>query len=71
MTDLLPCPFCGNEDTIFETDEIRKTLVAVRCSNCGCSLGYCGSEDEAAKVWNTRQPMPKGGRMNDDRARFS
>ncbi len=56
VAPLLPCPFCGSEDLIFESDEIHETLIAPRCNGCGCSPGYCGSEGEAIAVWNTRHP---------------
>ncbi len=58
-TSLLPCPFCGSDNIVFERDEIHNSLVAARCSYCGCSPGYCGSEEEAGKAWNIRHPEIK------------
>lgn len=69
MSELLNCPFCGEEPTEFsQSNKDREgTPVAVACSGCG-ALGpwvYCpemkgGSlnKAEAINEWNQRQPHP-------------
>ena len=46
MTDLLPCPLCGNEAEFIKALP-KSGYDRVSCSGCGCEV-----EDPAA--WNTR-----------------
>lgn len=51
MSELKPCPFCGNE-TIYDV-AIETNRAAVRCTKCG--HGINGAPPEAVyKLWNTR-----------------
>ena len=66
MSDLLPCPFCGESSA--EVD-VGETDAVVRCDCCLCegpvaTIG-CGGEDEpedidlesaAIEFWNRRKP---------------
>lgn len=68
--DLLPCPFCGKQDTakittvaecnyLDDPTEWDKTHYGAVCSlavgGCGASTGwYYETQEEAAKAWNTR-----------------
>jgi len=56
MTDLLPCPFCG-EKAYFKchkSDYGLKTLYKVMCSNLNCAEKWMDSKDNAITYWNTR-----------------
>ena len=44
---LFPCPFCGEKEDIYVSNEVS-------CGNCGASTAYHGLEDTAINNWNTR-----------------
>ncbi len=49
VTELLPCPFCGNTDVYVMTG-----VKSIKCEQCG-TLGPFGHDQEAAVLaWNTR-----------------
>ena len=63
MSELLPCPFCGNdgsgpiEDALhitFSEHDWRSPSWSVQCDKCTATIGYFESEDEAVEAWNTR-----------------
>lgn len=58
MTELKPCPFCGEESNIYLGDStdgyIRRTQnVEVYCNKCGASIKR-HLVSEAIEAWNTR-----------------
>lgn len=67
LSELLPCPLCGNADRPFVTDFDGEPLVLgyiVRCNasgwdgdptkGCGCSTGWCETPEQAIAAWNRR-----------------
>lgn len=66
LTDLLPCPFCGNADidaheipphthTIAKFMPDHKGSVAVECHPCGVGV-LRDTMDKAVAAWNRRAP---------------
>lgn len=60
MSDLLPCPFCGNSATIYHdtsSDHERQWTWGVNCDDwgdCGASITGAASRDAVIAVWNRR-----------------
>ena len=54
VVELLPCPFCGNKETLC-VREISKFNHDVWCVHCTCSVND-NSRELAIKKWNTRTP---------------
>lgn len=60
MSDLKPCPFCGNEGRIENLNSNRfyhrKLPYRVKCSVCPCALAYTyfRTINEAKNAWNNR-----------------
>lgn len=59
MSELKPCPFCGNEVEMRPwkyNHHLTGFIYDFFCGHCGCSFtaGYCETEDEAIVKWNTR-----------------
>jgi len=52
MSELLPCPFCGNQSICSDG---RKGWYEITCPNCGVEMGDV-SEAEAVAAWNRRAP---------------
>ena len=72
MAELLPCPFCGNNNVSIVTDNLEHSLGIVDTddfqiicskSSCGCEAtsGKYSDPDEAVDAWNTRTPKERGG----------
>ena len=65
MTDLKPCPFCGNEGKIVQDSgggDYAQDFYYPECSEC--TLEWASSFDtyaEAVEAWNTRADRPAGG----------
>lgn len=59
MSDLLPCPFCGEPNVEMEADPDHRHWPAVRCNECG-ALGPSIKMDHlgAKEDWNTRSTRP-------------
>ena len=54
MSELKPCPFCGNEDNLKRYDN-GFDYYWIECGDCGCCTeGKEGSEGNGIKNWNTR-----------------
>lgn len=49
--ELKPCPFCGGEAILAETNEDE---VFVECCNCYAHSGIYYCEKEAIEAWNSR-----------------
>lgn len=52
MTDLKPCPFCGNKDDLYAD------AGQVGCGNCGACSAYHGHQNVSITSWNTRAANP-------------
>ena len=59
-TELLPCPFCGNQAKIRYKKIDSNNAVYIQCSGCKIitesiieDTDYC-AVDEAVKLWNQR-----------------
>jgi hypothetical protein len=51
MSDLKPCPFCGEANpTYYPGVELWP---CVKCDNCGCETGH---DEVAVERWNSRAP---------------
>lgn len=56
MTELKPCPFCGNKVRITQND---RGLLFVRCAECNMTLMFGDvdvqkNEQAVARMWNRR-----------------
>lgn len=62
---LLPCPFCGYDYAQIEHD--KEGFVYVQCHKSGCMARTdgCLNENEASRLWNTRKPMERIVRENE------
>ena len=40
MTELKPCPFCGNEDLV-----IRQEIGTIKCMKCALTMAYADSPE--------------------------
>ena len=58
MTEMKPCPFCGEKHDLFVFEyPFKKTGLKgcyVMCKRCGASTGRSETTKEAVKVWNER-----------------
>lgn len=63
MTELKPCPFCGNPAMMLQGTDGGEPYLYVECGCCGVSTPffYCDEEDTlsgakeiVAKAWNRR-----------------
>ena len=61
MSELKPCPFCGDTDDIVverkDCYECELDYYVVKCDGCGLQLGFgleFESEEEAIAAWNRR-----------------
>ena len=64
--DLLPCPFCGGEASIFPNFTIKVAFV-VECDECKSASAYFKTAAEAIAAWN-RRPTPSPARAEQDLA---
>ena len=51
--DLKPCPYCGAQAIIMNTQGDEKGY-CVLCENCGILSGLCKDKQVLIKKWNTR-----------------
>ena len=55
--ELKPCPFCGGEAKVYETNmgiDFCSSWWNVECNDCEAMMEGFGSEKIAIRVWNTR-----------------
>lgn len=53
--NLLPCPFCGLEDSV----EVSASpgYCFARCKNCEAEGPFARTKEEAIELWNRRVPF--------------
>ena len=58
MTDLLPCPFCGNDAALVRASNSLNNYLFVQCLNndCVCESDFYTTEADAIAAWNRRAP---------------
>lgn len=55
MTELKPCPFCGNCDVIATPwRAFENVFYKCICPKCGASVGSYDTENKAVEAWNRR-----------------
>lgn len=55
MSELKPCPFCGEEEIERDTEMCYGGMhYGVFCSNCGASTDLYTSVERAEEAWNRR-----------------
>lgn len=58
MADLKPCPFCGGEAELIETEEswMGPGLILVKCKNgpCSCQTPALAKPSVESQRWTTR-----------------
>ena len=54
MTDLNPCPFCGDPAMVQRIGPHGNKWWEVQCGGCGISGPDRGNETDAITAWNTR-----------------
>lgn len=71
MSELLPCPFCGEEISMFEDSEHSTAVWAMHHEDSDCFLAdytqWHVTEDEAVKLWNTRADRAQAFREGQER----
>lgn len=64
MSDLKPCPFCGNEYSLMSGEMAEGSYMLqpgfVFCCECGAEISECKTEAEAIEAWNRRAERKKG-----------
>lgn len=59
--ELMPCPFCGGEASLFTAEEvgyIGDVHFTVKCNGCFCGTGHYADPGRAAEAWNRRAQQP-------------
>lgn len=67
MSEIKPCPFCGNDGSGPVEDDLHVVHMqnewhpsydcySVQCDKCTATMGYSESEEEAIARWNERAP---------------
>lgn len=52
--ELKPCPFCGKEAVLDESEYDGRKVYSVSCVDCGVSTGCSGDEQRVIDDWNRR-----------------
>lgn len=53
MTELNPCPFCGDKKIEIVWYSLHKSC-SVLCTRCKADIAPCQTEEQAAEAWNRR-----------------
>jgi Lar family restriction alleviation protein len=56
--ELLPCPFCGDTESLMVDHmegTVRRPAYRILCDNCGASTNYSDRGDHVEE-WNRRDP---------------
>jgi Lar family restriction alleviation protein len=59
MAELLPCPFCGNENIQWWETDSETNRFQIVCMRCFNGTDECRTEKIAIEKWNTRKPMER------------
>lgn len=57
MTELKPCPLCGNQHVFFSANELNLPVIVCDSVDCGLIADFdtgVTTQKEAAKRWNRR-----------------
>ena len=57
MTELKPCPFCGDRRLLFKKHQDSQNWIEIcfACCKCGAGFRLCGQDiDTAIALWNKR-----------------
>lgn len=54
---LLPCPFCGGEGILQESEFMCLPVWSIACLNCQTYCDEYDAKEKAIKAWNTRKEM--------------
>lgn len=61
--ELKPCPFCGGEAELINTDiaGIQGVCnpITVSCKNCRCNTDWFNNKNKAVSAWNIRKQEDK------------
>ena len=61
MTELKPCPFCGDVDSVHLSTMLSCcSIYAVHCGRCGTYTNTYKRPEEATDAWNMRAPEEGG-----------
>ena len=54
MTELKPCPFCGNSKTVYCENDESGFVIEVVCAMCGARGPQFNRRGGAIEAWNKR-----------------
>jgi len=66
VSDLLPCPFCGEVASLRLFDRLSAPEAWVVCGRCNASSGWYSTEERAIAAWNRRPPATAEARVRGE-----
>ena len=66
MTELLPCPFCGEKAYMQISQEMETFVYYIICPHCDSAGLKSFDKEKAVKRWNTRHYPPEVQKMIDE-----